>query len=196
MGSAAEVVALVEEGRPVAGSDWQIATMKRFFQNLYWQPLFFARWRMHRMILTAAMGRVEAEISRSEEAHGAELCLVVETALPLSLVIAGVEARERAEQLFAYHGVWDTAENTGVLLYLLLSERRIEIVADRGISAKVPQADWEAICREMELNFAAGRFEQGLTEGVRAITKLIEPHVQRGQGDLNELPNKPLVHRN
>ena len=89
--------------------------------------------------------------------------------------------------------VWDTEENSGVLIYLQLVDRRIEIVADRGISAKVEQATWDAICHRMEEAFRGGRFERGVLDGVREITALLVRHFPARGANPDELPDKPAV---
>ena len=96
-------------------------------------------------------------------------------------------------ELFGQLRVWDTEHNSGVLVYLLLADRRVEIIADRGIHDKVGAAAWEAICGEMQRAFAAGRFEQGVSLGIAAIGDLLATHFPRAEGDTNELPNEPVV---
>ena len=96
-------------------------------------------------------------------------------------------------ELFGQLRVWDTEHNSGVLIYLLLADRRVEIVADRGIHRKVGDSAWEAICGEMQRSFAAGRFEHGVSLGVAAISDLLATHFPRRRDDANELPNEPVV---
>src|SRR5207244_8547047 len=103
----------------------------------------------------------------------------------------GARSRERAVGWFGHLGVWDTEHNSGVLIYLLLADRRVEIVADPGIHSKVGTAAWEAICGEMQQEFARGQFERGVVIGVRAISDLLAEHFPAGDGD-NELPDQPV----
>ena len=95
--------------------------------------------------------------------------------------------------LFGQLRVWDTEQNSGVLIYLLLADKRVEIIADRGIHTKVGNATWEAICADMRGAFAAGRFEQGVSSGVAAISDLLAAYYPPVAGDTNELPNEPIV---
>jgi uncharacterized membrane protein len=117
----------------------------------------------------------------------------VEASLPLGEVAHGVGSRERAIGWFARLRVWDTHHNAGVLIYVLLADRRVELVADRGIHSKVGSAAWEAICGEMQQEFARGQFERGVVIGVRAISDLLAEHFPPSGGARNELPDKPVV---
>jgi uncharacterized membrane protein len=123
-----------------------------------------------------------------------EVCFAVESRLPLALVARGVESRARAEQVFQDLHVWDTAENTGVLVYVLLSERRVEIVADRGVAARVGQAEWERICAALTGRFARGEVEPGVLEAIGAIHALLERHFPSdGRPNPNERPDAPRL---
>src|SRR3569623_1087384 len=104
-------------------------------------------------------------------------------------------ARERAVAMFAKLRVWDTEHNNGVLIYLLLSERAIEIVADRGLTSRVPEAEWARIVGAMRGEFQAGRFEQGLVQAIDAVTALLMQHFAAAAGDANpnELPDEPSL---
>ena len=102
----------------------------------------------------------------------------------------GQDARSRAVELFGQLRVWDTEHNSGVLIYLLLADRRVEIVADRGIHDKVGAAAWEAICGEMQRAFAAGRFEQGASFGIAAISDLLATHFPRREGDTQRVAER------
>jgi uncharacterized membrane protein len=121
------------------------------------------------------------------------VAVVVEAALPLARVVRKLSPRERALEVFAQARVWDTDENNGVLIYLLLADRDVEIVADRGIHAHVGEAAWEAICHRMEAAFRDGRFADGLAEGVREVSALLAQHFPGGADDADELPNRPVV---
>src|SRR5216684_4938228 len=119
--------------------------------------------------------------------------LAVEASLPLRGLFRGVRSRERAVEWFGRLGVWDTEHNSGVLIYLLLADRRVEIVADRGIHGKVGTTAWEAICGEMQQEFARGQFERGVVLGARAISDLLAAHFPRSGDSPNELSDKPVV---
>lgn len=137
------------------------------------------------------MAAIEAAITASEARHGGEIRFAVEATLHPLDVLRDVTPRSRALEWFARCGVWDTAANNGVLIYLLLAERDVEIVADRGFNDKVQPEEWAAICHTMEHAFARGAFVDGVVAGVQAVGDLIHRHYPAT--DRNELPNKPLV---
>jgi uncharacterized membrane protein len=140
-----------------------------------------------------ALKRIEEAIAAGERLHAGQVRFVVEGSLPLSQVLRGLTPRERALELFGRLGVWDTEHNSGVLVYVLLADKGVEIVADRGISGKISQETWQVICRAMEAAFQAGRFEDGAIAGINAIGELLEQHFPRGNAGPNELPDQPLV---
>jgi uncharacterized membrane protein len=141
----------------------------------------------------AVLDRIEAALEESEKAHGGEIRFAVESSLDLSDLLRGETARDRAVEAFSRLRVWDTEANNGVLIYLLLADHDVEIIADRGIHAKVGPAGWEKVCREMEAAFRAGRFEEGVVGGIRAVGDLLARHHPKSGGDLNELPDAPVV---
>ena len=150
-------------------------------------------WSVRRAFPPHAMKAVERAIVEQERRHDGELRFAVEAALPLVDFARGVSARERAIDVFGRLRVWDTEQNCGVLIYLLLADKRVEIVADRGIHSRVGAAAWETICGEMQREFALGHFEQGVMLGVRAISDLLAAHYPPRGGDRNELPDRPVV---
>jgi uncharacterized membrane protein len=118
----------------------------------------------------------------------------VEAALPLARVVKRHTPRERALEVFGLTRTWDTEENCGVLIYLLLADRDVEIVADRGIHRSVDAGTWEAICQNMEAAFRAGRFVEGVETGIRAVNAVLAKHFPRAGGaGANELPDAPIV---
>jgi uncharacterized membrane protein len=141
---------------------------------------------------TDALAAIEQAITRSETTHRGEIRFAAESALDTPSLFAGESARERAIEVFSQLGVWDTEENNGVLIYLLLADHDIEIVADRGINAKVAHGDWENICRNMERALARGAYEQAIVEGIKEISLLLARHYPPRPGDRNELPNKAV----
>jgi uncharacterized membrane protein len=155
--------------------------------------LFTDHWSVRRAFPAAAMRAIRDTIRKQERRHGGELRFAVEASLPLLHLWRDQDARGRAIELFGQLRVWDTEHNSGVLIYLLLADRRVEIVADRGIHRKVGAGAWEAICGEMQRAFAAGRFEDGVRFGVAAISDLLAAHYPRGESDVDELPNEPIV---
>lgn len=139
------------------------------------------------------MKAIENAIAASEAKHRGEIRFAVESALEAAPLFAGQSARERALDVFSLLRVWDTEENNGVLLYLLLADRDVELVADRGISSKVSSSEWERIARHMEAAFSRGEFERGLLEGIGEVSGLLARHYPARPGDRNELPDKPVV---
>lgn len=139
------------------------------------------------------MARIEAEIGRSESTHRGELRFAVEVDLGTAQILRGVTARDRAVDLFSALRIWDTEENTGVLIYLLLADRTLEIVADRGLSSRVTQEIWDGIAGRMQEKFAKQDFEGGLITGIQEITRLLSKHFPASSGNENELSNKPVV---
>lgn len=151
------------------------------------------QWSVRRAFAPAAMRAIRDKIAEQEGRHSGELRFAVEASLPWSYLWRGEDARGRAVELFGQLRVWDTQHNCGVLIYLLLADRRVEIVADRGIHAKVGAAAWETICGEMQRAFAAGRFEQGVCLGVAAISDLLASHFPPDAELRDELANEPVV---
>jgi len=150
-------------------------------------------WRRRLAFPPATLSNIEQAIKAGETMHAAQLRFVVEGALDGAPLFRNQPARERALDVFSQLRVWDTAQNNGVLIYLLLADRDVEIVADRGINAKVGAAGWEAICREMEVDFRAGNFERGVIRGVEAVSRELAKHFPRVAGGPNELPDAPVV---
>jgi uncharacterized membrane protein len=150
------------------------------------------RTSVRRAFPREAMRAIENAIAEQERRHAGQLRFAVEASLPLSELTRGADARTRAVEWFGRLHIWDTEHNSGVLIYLLLADRRVEIVADRGIHGKVGSAAWEAICGEMQRQFARGQFERGVVIGVRAIGDLLAGHFPSA-GERNELPDKPVV---
>ena len=151
------------------------------------------QWSVRRAFPRRVLRAIRDDIGEQEKRHSGQLRFAVEAALPLARLWRGQDARGRALELFGQLGVWDTEHNSGVLIYLLLADRRVEIVADRGVHAKVGSAAWEAICGEMQRAFAAGRFEQGASAGISAISDLLAAHFPPRAGNRDELPNEPVV---
>jgi uncharacterized membrane protein len=141
----------------------------------------------------AALDAIEQAIAAAEARCSGEIRFVIETALEIGDLRAGLTPRDRAAQTFSDLHVWNTELRNGVLIYVLVADRDVEILADRGAAAVIPPADWEAVCRRMEDHFRAGRFAAGATAGVEAVGGLLERHFPRGSADRNELPNQPAL---
>jgi uncharacterized membrane protein len=125
--------------------------------------------------------------------HSGQVRFVVEGALDGTPLFRDQSARERAMDIFSQLRIWDTAHNNGVLIYLLLADRDVEIVADRGIDAKVGSAGWEEICKRMETDFRAGNFEAGVIKGIEAVSRQLAMYFPRHGAGRNELPDTPVV---
>ena len=138
-----------------------------------------------------ALARIEQAIRESEKLHDGEIRFAVEAALHPAQVWRGVSARSRAIELFAELGVWDTERNNGVLLYLLLAERDVEIVADRGFNRKVGAEEWERVCRRMESALREGRHADAVIDGVQSLSSIVARHFPPRPGGRNELPDAP-----
>ncbi|HKB83789.1 MAG TPA: TPM domain-containing protein, partial [Burkholderiales bacterium] len=130
---------------------------------------------------------------QSEARHGGQIRFAVEHALDTTSLLRGLTARERALDVFSALKVWDTEHNNGVLIYLLLADRNVEIIADRGIHGRVGSDGWEGICREMESAFREKNFEQGVLRGIERVSGLLKSHFPGGRRGPNELPDKPVV---
>ena len=146
-----------------------------------------------RLLGDGALERIQARVAASERAHSGEIRVCVEAGLPLSYLRRGAAPRERAVAMFGKLGVWDTEENNGVLIYLLLAEHAIEIVADRGLNRHVDAAEWERIAATMREAFRSHRFEEGLNQAVDAMDALLVRHfpLAASAPNPNELPNAP-----
>jgi uncharacterized membrane protein len=139
----------------------------------------------------AALQRLAAQVAASEQHHSGEIRVSVEAALPMSYLLRNLQARDRAVMLFSKLRVWDTEDNNGVLIYLLLAEHAIEIVADRGLTRHVPQAQWDALVAGMREAFVQHRFEAGLNAAIAAVDGLLRLHFPLAPGAVNpnELPD-------
>lgn len=155
--------------------------------------LLAGRWQVARYFPPSAMRHIEQAIRDGERMHRGELRFAVEAGLEWQELLRGVTARSRAVEVFSQLRVWDTEHNSGVLIYLLLTERWVEIVADRGIHARVGEQGWAEICRAMEKRFRTGAFEQGVIEGIGAISALLNQHFPAPGANPDELPNAPAV---
>ncbi len=139
--------------------------------------------------------RLRQRVAASEKRHSGEIRIYVEAGLPTSYLLRNATARERAVAMFGKLRVWDTEHNNGVLVYLLLAEHAIEIVADRGITRHVPPAEWKAIIARMGTAFRERRFEDGLTQALEEVSALLVAHfpLAEGQANPNELPDEPSI---
>lgn len=150
-------------------------------------------WLARRAFPRSALLAIELAVAAAERLHRGELRFAVEAGLPLHDLLHGVSARQRAIEVFSRLCIWDTEHNSGVLIYVQLIDRRVEIIADRGISAKVDQSEWDAVSRAMEAAFRAGAYERGAVTAIERIGHLIAVHFPALAGNPNELPDQPVL---
>jgi len=151
-------------------------------------------WLIRRAFRKADLDAIETTIDRSEKTHRGEICVVIEGALPFAALWHETDCRHRAAALFKEYGVDQTREATGILLYIQLLDHQLEILADSGISACVPQALWDEICHAVEAEFAAGHYRDGVILAVERISTLLAEHFPATAGDNpNELGNRPRL---
>ena len=162
--------------------------IKRIFKHLT-----ASHAAMRRIFPRGTLARIEHAIAETEKTHAGQICFVVEDALALKHLLADLPVRERAIEVFSHMRVWDTEHNNGVLIYLLLADRVVEIVADRGVHAKLGQAAWDAVCQEMEAAFRQGKFEEGVILGIRKVGEHVAQHYPQQGPKINELPDHPVL---
>jgi uncharacterized membrane protein len=140
-----------------------------------------------------ALGHIEQAIAQSERHHAGEIRVVIESGLPAYAILRGLKPRQRAINLFGHFNIWDTEHNNGVLIYLLLADHDVEIVADRGIHRHVGDAGWQQVCQQMEGMFRSGQFEAGVVHGIQAIGEQLAAHFPPEAVPRNELSNRVLI---
>jgi uncharacterized membrane protein len=165
-----------------------MVNIKRWLVHTFMPPW---RWRM--AFPSALLKDIENAIKQSESQHRGELRFAVENSLSPAWVWNELSARQRATEVFSNLRVWDTEENSGILIYLLLADREVHIIADRGIAQKVAQSEWDGIAKAMQIEFSKGRFKEGSLTGIEQLTKLLACHFPAGVANPNELPNKPVI---
>ena len=155
--------------------------------------LVMTHWQVNRAFPHQTLMVIERAIKASETAHLGEIRFVVEGALDSTPLFKGQSARERAIDVFSQLRIWDTEHNSGVLIYLLLADRNVEIVADRGIHAKAGSQKWDSICCKMETAFKQANYEGGVVSGIQAVTQHLMQHFPPVGGGRNELPDQPVM---
>lgn len=159
-----------------------------------WKHRWLDESDTRRAIPADLVERLTRRVAASERRHTGEIRIYVEAGLPLSYLWADATPRERAVAMFGKLRVWDTEQNNGVLIYLLLAEHAIEIVADRGLSRHVPHAQWQAVVDRMSAAFREKRFEDGLTQALEEVSALLVKHFPlEGAANPNELPDEPML---
>jgi uncharacterized membrane protein len=161
--------------------------LRRLIKHRLWDETDAAR-----ALGQAALSRIEERVRQSELHHAGEICVCVEASLPLSYLWRGASSRDRAVTQFGKLRVWDTAGNNCVLIYLLLVERKVEIIADRGLNTPVSAAHWKTVLDAMRTDFQAGHFEAGLLNAVDQVDALLREHcpLPSGQKAVNELADE------
>ena len=159
----------------------------------FWRHVVTDHAAVRRAFPRAAFERIEAAIAAGERTHRGQVCVAIEAALPAARVMKRLSPRERALEVFGLLRVWDTEENCGVLVYLLLADRDVEIVADRGIHRAGGDEAWQAICQRMEAAFGAGNYVDGVIQGVDELSAVLARHFPRTGGGRNELSDAPVI---
>lgn len=165
-----------------------MVNLKRWFRHTFMPP-----WRWRLAFPENVLSAIEQAITQSEQLHNGELRFAVENALLPSWIWRGLSAKQRATDVFSTLRVWDTEHNSGVLIYVLLADREVHVLADRGIAKRVTQAEWDVIANTMQAHFGGGLFQQGALEGVQQITTLLAKFFPPDRKKSNELPNKPVI---
>ena len=165
-----------------------ISTIQRLVRHLLMTP-----WQVRRAFSRGTLDTIKEEIAASERLHAGQIRFAVEGALPIAKLLNQQSTRGRALEVFSLLRVWDTEHNNGVLIYVLLAVRVVEIIADRGIHSRVNEREWISICEAMEARFQIGNFEAGAVEGIRSTTQLLAGHFPPTSGRRNELPDRPVV---
>jgi uncharacterized membrane protein YgcG len=151
------------------------------------------RWRARRTFPPQVLAAIERTIKAGEATHSGQVRFVVEGALDGAPLFRDQSPRDRALDIFSQLRIWDTAHNNGVLIYLLLADRYVEIIADRGIDEKVGAAGWEKICQSMEADFRVGNFSGGVIKGIQSVSQQLAAHFPKRGAGPNELPDEPVV---
>ncbi|HEV7985375.1 MAG TPA: TPM domain-containing protein [Steroidobacteraceae bacterium] len=149
--------------------------------------------RTRALFAPPVLSEIEAAIGAAESQHAGEIRFVIETSLPWPLLWRDTAARARALELFTRFHIWDTEANNGVLIYVLRADRAVEIIADRGINSRVSAAEWDAVCREVEAHYGAGRYSEGSRAAVSGVARLLAQHFPAARASGNELPNQPIL---
>ncbi|VCJ27941.1 TPM domain-containing protein [Burkholderia pseudomallei] len=155
--------------------------------------LLTTHWRVRRVFPRATLTAIGQAIKACDAGHVGEVCFAVEGALHSAHLFRGQSARDRAIEVFSQLRIWDTEYNNGVLIYVLLADRAVEIVADRGVHAKVGSQEWQAICHEMETAFRRGAYCDGAVKGIEAVAAHLKKHYPMIGPSRDELPDVPVV---
>lgn len=156
----------------------------------WWRHLTMTRWRIQRAFPPAVLQAITDSVRASELLHGGEIRVAIEAERAVWPLLQGQTPRQRALEVFAKLGVWDTAQRNGVLIYLCVADRCVEIVVDRGLQGRVSDAEWGAICVQLQNDCAASQFQTGMCQAVTAAGRLLGRHFPGT--DRNEQPDQPV----
>lgn len=162
--------------------------IRRFLKHFWLGSLAVKRHLPNR-----ALDNIEQAIKRSEQEHAGQICFAVEASLDWHDLWQNKTARQRAIEVFSQLRVWDTEQNNGVLIYLLLADHDVEVVVDRGVNNEAGKQIWETICHDMETAFHNSKFEQGIVEGIRRTSQHLAKHYPSAGENINELPDRPVL---
>lgn len=141
----------------------------------------------------ATLQAIQEVITEGEKLHRAEVQLIVEPSLPLSEIWEGTSSRERAIDLFSLHRIWDTEENSGILIYIDLADHQVEIVADRGIDHITSSDEWASVCSTMTSGFAQGNYHDSAIAALKLLNDILHDHLPDTENLPNQLPNRPII---
>lgn len=158
-----------------------------------WRNLFSEWFQLSRWFTASKMRHIRDVIAEGELHHAGELCFAVEARYSFFALLNGIQPRQRAEQVFSSLGVWNTADNSGVLVYLQIAEHRIEIVADRGIAQKVPADQWSGLCAEFADKMRTQPADLAVLDCLMKINALLIQHFPAAEDNPKELPNEPII---
>lgn len=147
--------------------------------------------RVRKFFSKEDLKKIESCVSNSEKLHTGEIKVILEENLPLFRILNGLKTKQRAEELFSERRIWDTEENTGILIYIQLVDKRIELLADRGIYKKIGQSTLDEICSKMETGFRSGNYLKSVIDAIEEFTKLLQKHFPAGKQNPNELSDRP-----
>lgn len=162
------------------------------FRRIF-KHLVFSNQQVRKRFPQKTLDAIEQAISSSEIVHCGEIRFAIEGALSGAPLYQGQTARERAIEVFAQLRVWDTEYNNGVLIYVLLADRAVEIVADRGIHVRAGAKTWDAVCRQVESAFEKSEFHAGVLLGIESVSNVLADHYPAGWTTANELPDTPVL---
>lgn len=155
--------------------------------------LFFTQHRLRQAFPDRTLDAIEQTVREAERRHLGEIRFAVESALEPGAIWHRESGKARAMEVFSQLHVWDTERNNGVLIYVLLADHDVEIIADRGIARHVAEHEWHNICQAMEKAFARNAFEEGSIAAIRAVSDLLARHFPAEGDNVDELPNRPYV---